>query len=147
MRSDLSAPVQRTFIFKRLGGQLTIIVILANNQLLQLAVLAHLAPHVLVESIKVVLQLAAVHPVLGIEGGILVHVGHQDGLRVGWLDMFPRAPVTVSAGADFVVKGAIDLVLLGTENGCEVVGHVAGFERWRELDKTSDVWNAKRMQQ
>lgn len=71
-----------------------------------------------------VLQLAAVHPVLGIEGGILVHVGHQDGLRVRRLDVFPRASVAMSAGADFVVEGAIDLVLLGAENGCEIVGHV-----------------------
>lgn len=103
---------------------LTIIIILTNNQLLQLAVLAHLAPHVLVESIKVVLQLAGVHPILGIESRILVHVGHQDGLRVRRLDVFPRASVAVSAGADFVVEGAIDLVLLGAENGCEVVGHI-----------------------
>jgi hypothetical protein len=32
----------------------------------------------------------------------------------------------VAAGADFVVEGAIDLVLLGTEDGGEVVGHDGG---------------------
>lgn len=129
MRSALSALVRMTFYIQEMEGGLTIVVILTNNQLLQFAILAHFAPHVLVESIKVVLQLAAVHPVLGIERWILVHVGHQDGLRVGWLDMFPRAPVAVSAGADFVVEGTIDLVLLGAENGCEVVGHVDCWSR------------------
>lgn len=37
--------------------------------------------------------------------------------------MFSRAAVAVAAGADFVVEGAVDLVLLGAEDGCEVVGH------------------------
>jgi hypothetical protein len=32
----------------------------------------------------------------------------------------------VAAGADFVVEGAVDLVLLGTEDGGEVVGHGGG---------------------
>jgi hypothetical protein len=30
----------------------------------------------------------------------------------------------VSAGADLVVEGAVDLVLLGAEDGGEIVGHV-----------------------
>jgi hypothetical protein len=29
----------------------------------------------------------------------------------------------VAACADLVVEGAIDLVLLSTEDGCEIVGH------------------------
>jgi hypothetical protein len=37
--------------------------------------------------------------------------------------VFARASVAVAAGADFVVEGAVDLVLLGTEDGGEVVGH------------------------
>lgn len=40
--------------------------------------------------------------------------------------MFARAAVTVSAGADLVVKRAVDLVLLGSEDGGEVVGHCCG---------------------
>lgn len=113
------------------GDELTIIVIITHNQFLELAVLAHLAPHILVESIEVVLQLARVHLALRVVGWVLVHVGHQDGLRVGWLDVFSGAAVTVSACADLVVEGAIDLVLLGTEDGCEVVGHdgSSGVER------------------
>ena len=38
--------------------------------------------------------------------------------------MLARASVTVAARADFVVEGAVDLVLLGTEDGGKVVGHV-----------------------
>lgn len=60
----------------------TVIVVIADDNLLNLAILAHLAPNVLVESIEVVLDLARVHLVLGVVGGILVEVGHQDGLRV-----------------------------------------------------------------
>lgn len=37
--------------------------------------------------------------------------------------MFARAAVAVSACADLVVEGAVDLVLLGTEDRREVVGH------------------------
>ena len=37
--------------------------------------------------------------------------------------MLSRAAVTVSAGADLVVEGAVDFVLLGTEDGGQVVGH------------------------
>lgn len=102
---------------------LTIIVILANHQLLHLAVLAHLTPHILIKGIEMVLQLTGVHAVLRVEGGILVHVRHQDGLGVRGLDMLPGATIAMPAGTDLVVKGAIDLVLFRTENRREIVGH------------------------
>lgn len=86
-----------------------VVVVVADDQLLELAVLAHLAPHVLVEGVEVVLQLRGVHAVLGVEGRVLVQVGHQDRLAVGRLDVLARAPVTVAAGADLVVEGAVDL--------------------------------------
>lgn len=105
------------------GLRLTIIVVVADNQLLEFAIFAHLAPDVLVESVEVVLQLARVHLVLGIVRGVLVHVRHENSLRVRGLHMLARAAVAVTACADLVVEGAIDLVLLGTENGREVVGH------------------------
>jgi hypothetical protein len=38
-----------------LGGLLTIIVVVANDDLLNLAILAHLAPEVLIECIEMVL--------------------------------------------------------------------------------------------
>lgn len=104
-------------------SKLTVIIVITNNQFLEFAIFAHLAPYVLVESVEVILQLAGVHLVLGIVGRILVHVGHEDGLRVRGLHVFARAAVAVTACADLVIEGAIDLVLLGTENGGEVVGH------------------------
>jgi len=107
----------------RTEEKLTIIVIITNDDLLRLAILAHLAPEILVESIEVVLQLTRVHLVLGIVGWVLVQVGKEDGLRVGGLDVFSGAAVAVAAGADFVVERAVDLVLLGAEDGGEVVGH------------------------
>ena len=43
--------------------------------------------------------------------------------------MLARAAVAVAAGSDFVVEGAVDLVLLGAEDGGEVVRHCVGG-RW-----------------
>lgn len=60
----------------------TVIIVIAHHQFLQLAILAHLAPDVLVEGVEVVLQLARVHLGLGVVRRVLVHVGHEDRLRV-----------------------------------------------------------------
>ena len=38
--------------------------------------------------------------------------------------MLARASVTVAAGTNFVVEGAVDLVLLGTEDGREIISHL-----------------------
>lgn len=64
-----------------------------------------------------VLNLARVHLVFRIERWVLVEVWKEDGLRVGRLDVFSRAAIAVTAGADFVVEGAVDFVLLGTKDG------------------------------
>lgn len=100
-----------------------IVIIITDNHLLNLAKLAHLAPKVLVESIKVVLQLAGVHLDLGVVGRVLVEVGEQDGLAVRRLDVFAGAAVAVAACADLVVEGAVDFVGFGTEDAGEVVRH------------------------
>lgn len=77
----VSAFVQR---WKKEKGQeeLTVVVVVANNHLFNLAVLAHLAPKVLVKGVKVVLQLLGVHLALWVVGWVLVQVGQEDGLRV-----------------------------------------------------------------
>ena len=41
--------------------------------------------------------------------------------------MLARAAVAMSTGADFVVETAVDFVLFGAEDGCEIVGHDDGF--------------------
>lgn len=103
-----------------------VIVVVANNELLYQPVLAQLTPNIFVEGIKVHLHLLRIHLVLGVVCRVLVQIGQQDGLRVRWLDVFSRAAVPVAAGTDLVVKGTVDLVLLGSEDGGEVVGHVCG---------------------
>lgn len=65
-----------------------VIVVIAHDELLDLAILAALAPNVFVKGVKMILQLAGVHAVLWVEGGVLVQVGHKDRLRVGGLDVF-----------------------------------------------------------
>lgn len=97
-----------------------VVVVVADDELLELAVLAHLAPDVLVEGVEVVLQLRRVHAVLGVEGRVLVQVRHQDRLRVGRLDVLPAAAVAMAAGANLVVEGAVDLVYVGGEGRGEV---------------------------
>lgn len=106
-----------------------VVVVVADDELLELAVLAHLAPDVFVEGVEVVLQLGRVHAVLGVEGGVLVEVGHEDGLRVGGLDVFAGAAIAVAAGADLIVEGAVDFILLCSEDGGEEVSHFDGGAR------------------
>ena len=111
---------------RRRRGIRTIIVVVAHNELLELAVLAQLTPDVLVEGVKVVLQLGRVHAVLGIVGRVLVKVGHEDGLAVGGLDVFSRAAVAMSAGTNFLMReGAMarKLAMLNRRHECEAVVH------------------------
>lgn len=58
--------------------------------------------------------------------------------------MFAGAAVAVSACADLVVEGAIDLVLLGTEDGCEVVGHDGSFVEVTAADEDKPEGEGKR---
>lgn len=91
------------------SGRLTVVVIVTHNHLLYLSVFGHLAPKVLVERVEVVLQLARIHLVLGVECRVLIHVREEDGLRVGRFDMLSRAPVAMAAGSDLIVERAVDL--------------------------------------
>jgi hypothetical protein len=88
-------------------GIRTIIVIVANNELLELAVLAELAPNVLVEGVEVVLELGGVHAVLRIVRRVLVEVGHENGLTVGGLDVLSGAAVAVSTSTDFLAGARV----------------------------------------
>lgn len=106
-----------------------VVVVVAHDELLHLAVLAHLAPDVLVEGVEVVLQLGRGEAGFGVVGWVLVEVGQEDGLGVGGFDVFAGAAVAVPAGADFVVEAAVDFVLFRAEDGGEVVGHDGG--QWR----------------
>ena len=74
-----------------------------------------------------VLQLRGVHLVFGVIGRVLIEVGKKDGLRIRGLDVFSRAAIAMTAGADFVVKGTVDFVLLCAKDGGEVVGHDEGL--------------------
>lgn len=97
--------------------------VVADDELLQLAVLAQLAPQVLVEGVEVVGALLGGQPRPRVVRRVLVHRRQQDRLRVRRLHVLPRTPVPVPAGADLVVEGAVDFVLLGAEDGGEEVGH------------------------
>lgn len=87
-RLDLFQVRQYIATNKKEGEELTIIIIITNNHLLNLPKLAHLAPKVLIKRIKVILQLTRIHLVLRIVGWVLVKVWEQDSLAVGGLDVF-----------------------------------------------------------
>ena len=53
-------------------GFLTVVVVIAHNHFFNLSKFTHFAPKILIESIKVVLQLHCIHLDLWIIGGILV---------------------------------------------------------------------------
>jgi len=123
---ELVAGFLRGFFVLEAGVDVTdqmIIVVVAHNELLQLAVLAQLAPDVLIEGVEVVLQLRGVHPVLGVVRRVLVQVGHEDRLRVRGLDVLAGAAVAVAAGADLEVEGAVYFVELRAEDGGEEGRH------------------------
>ena len=84
--------------------KLTVIVVVAHDDFLNLAVNAHLRPEVLVEGIEVILQLRSIQLVVRLVRWVLVEVRQEDRLRVRRLDMLPGAAVAVSACADLVVE-------------------------------------------
>jgi len=59
-----------------------VVVVVADDDFLDLTVLAHLAPEILIEGVEMVLKLRWVHLVFGVVGWILVEVGEEDGLGV-----------------------------------------------------------------
>ena len=83
-----------------------VVVVVADDDLLDLAVLAHFAEEVLVEGVKVVLQLRRIHLVLRVERRVLVQVWQQDRLAIRRLHVFPRAPVPVPACTNLVIERA-----------------------------------------
>lgn len=73
-----------------------IIVIVADDDLLDFAEFTHFAPEIFVEGVEVVLELGGVHARFVVVGRVLVEVGEEDGLGVGGFDVFAGAAVAVS---------------------------------------------------
>lgn len=57
------------------------------------------------------LELHGIHLILRVVSGILVQIREKNGLRIRRLNMLPRASITMTAGANLIVEGAIDLGL------------------------------------
>lgn len=118
---------------RSMGGESrlrTVIVVVADNQLLKLAVLAELAPDILVEGVKVVLELGRVHSVLGVVCRVLVEVGHEDRLAVRGLDVLSRAAITVTARADFLSRQR-----RASQSNCQVVKRVKKKRDWEREEE------------
>jgi hypothetical protein len=84
-------------------------------QLEQVPVLAQLDVKVLVEPVKVFLQLLLRYRVpFEAVRGVVVNVGKEDGLGELGLDVLSGTPVSVPARPDLEVEGAVDAILLGS---------------------------------
>lgn len=103
--------------------------IVADVEALDLAELAELLKDILVEVLEVLLDLARVDRLaLGVDSGgdhvgPLVHVRQEQSRRDRRPVVEAGAAVTVAAGADLEVEGAVHAVLLGAENRCQVLRH------------------------
>lgn len=97
--------------------------------------LCKLTVQVLIDSIKSLLQFLVCQLAYGVVGRVMVDVWEKNGLRERGLDVLARASITVAACTNltigvktyeigtkevayFVVEGAIDTVLLRTEDVC-----------------------------
>merc|ERR1719409_2218181 len=100
--------------------------VLADVELLDLAVAGELVVDLLVELVELLLDLLRVElrrvPARGgdLRRRVLVHVLHDHRLREGRLVVLARAPVAVAARADLEVERAVHLVLLGAVDAGEM---------------------------
>lgn len=107
--------------------------VVADVQVLHLAVLAELVEDVLIEVLEVTLDLAGFDGVaLRVEARgdhvrALVHVAEQQGRRDGGTVVQARAAVAVAARADLEVERAVHAVLLRAEDRREVLSHGGGW--------------------
>lgn len=103
--------------------------VVTDIQILNISVLAQLLKQILIEILKVVLDLAGVEILgLGVDAGsehvgALVHVGEEKGGADGGLRVEARAAVAMPARADLEVERAVHSVLLRTEYGRQVLRH------------------------
>ena len=83
--------------------------IVAHMHLLDLAVPhAELDEDILVEIVKVRLNLLWLHPVVGKMLRVLVHVANENSLAERGLVMYPKARVAMAAGTNLVVERTVD---------------------------------------
>jgi hypothetical protein len=81
-----------------------VVFIVAYVHLLQFPIQTQLGVEIFVKGIEVLLDLGGGEFCAGDVLGVLVEVSAEDGLRVGWFDVFSVASVAVEAGADFEVE-------------------------------------------
>jgi len=90
--------------------------IVANVKFKKVSKLRQLAVQVLVDRVEALLKFLRGQATNGIMGRVVVHIREQDCLRECGFDVLSRAPVTVPAGSNFVVKRTVHAVLFGAEN-------------------------------
>lgn len=82
--------------------------VITDMHFLDLAVFRQLDKKVLIDVVKVFLNLGFGKGAVGVVRGVVVDVWNEDCLGEVRLNVFPRASVTVSAGSDLEVKRTVD---------------------------------------
>lgn len=82
--------------------------VITNMHFLDLAVFCQLDEKVLIDVVKVFLNLGFGEGAVGVVGGVVIDVWDEDCLGEIGLNVFPRASVAVSAGSDFEVERTVD---------------------------------------
>lgn len=107
--------------------------VIADIEVLDLTELAELLKNILVEILKVFLDLKGIERLaLGFDARgdhvwTVVHVGEEESGRNGRSGVEARATVTVTASTNFEVERTIDSVLLRAEDGSQVLRH----DQWK----------------
>ena len=89
--------------------------IIADMHFFNLAIFRQLDKEILVDVVKVLLDLGFCQRAVGVVRRVVVNVGDKDGLREIGLDVFPGAPVAVSACSDFEVERTVHPEIKGTK--------------------------------
>lgn len=82
--------------------------VITDMHFLDLAVFRQLDKKVLIDVVKVFLNLGFGEGAVGVVGGVVVDVWDEDCLGEVGLNVFPRTSVTVSAGSNFEVERTVD---------------------------------------
>jgi hypothetical protein len=104
--------------------------VVAHVQVLNLAKLGQLLKHILIEVLKVLLACFGVHwqrqPIRAnrsVQSRVLVHILQEQRLTDSGLVVQAGATVSMPAGSDLEVEGAVDTILFCTEDRGQVLSH------------------------
>lgn len=108
--------------------------IITDMHLLDFTVLGQFDKEILVDIVKVLLNLSLGQITTGIMGRVMVHVGDKDGLREIGFDVFTRTTITMSTSTNLEVEGTVDPIKKEKEKYTVQGQEMKERRRWREIN-------------